>query len=64
MRLADGEGAGGISDARGHENEQRKEKNRSRQEKKQGKTNASMHEALPFQRTAGMLSSKATGVGS
>lgn len=36
----------GISDARGHENEQRKEKNRLRQEKKQGKTNVSMHEAL------------------
>lgn len=27
----------GISDARGHENEQRKEKNRLKQEKKQGK---------------------------
>lgn len=55
----------GISDARGHENEQRKEKNRLRQEKKQGKqTNVSMHQALPFQRAAGMPSSKATGVGS
>lgn len=54
----------GISDARGHENEHRKEKNRLRQEKKQGKTNVSMHEALCFQRAAGMSSSKATGVGS
>lgn len=52
----------GLSDARGHENEQRKEKNRLRQEKKQGKTNVSMHEALPLQRAAGMPSSKATGV--
>lgn len=53
----------GISDARGHENEQRKEKNRLRQGKKQEKTNVSMHEALPFQRAAGMPSSKATALG-
>lgn len=54
----------GISDARGHENEQKKEKNRLRQEKKQGKTNVSMHEARRFQKAAGMPSSKAMGAGS